>query len=97
MILIPFENFYKYLGVEISDDCKYSLVKKSVKKARRAISVIKQLLRAKGNVSPKLDKILFESKTEPILTYGSVIWAVENSTNNVVTHDITRYLDIRTP
>ena len=25
--IIPFENFYKYLGVEISDDCKYSLVK----------------------------------------------------------------------
>ena len=26
--IIPFDKFYKYLGVEIFDDCKYSLVKK---------------------------------------------------------------------
>ena len=93
--IIPFEDFYKYLGVEISDDCKYFLVKKErVKKAGRAINVIKQLLRTTGNVSPKLGEILFESKIEPILTYGSIIWAVENSTNNVVMHDIAPYLDI---
>ena len=30
--IIPFENFYKYLGVEISDNCKYSLLKKDVLK-----------------------------------------------------------------
>ena len=67
--------------------------KERVKKAGRAISVIKQLLRTTGNVSPKLGKVLFESKIEPILTYRSVIWAVENSTNNVVMHDIALFLD----
>ena len=43
----------------------------------------------------KLGKISFESKTEPIRTYGSIIWAVENSINNVVMHDIAPYLDIQ--
>ena len=69
--------------------------KERVKKAGRAISVIKQLLRTTGNVSPKLGKILFESKIEPKLTYGSEIWAVENRTNNVVRHDIAPYLDTK--
>ena len=50
-------------------------------------------MRTTGNVSPKLGKIIFESKTEPVLTHESVIWAVENSTNNVVMHDIAPYLD----
>ena len=68
--------------------------KEHVKKAGRAINAIKQLLRTTGNVSPKLGEILFESKIEPVLTYGSIIWAVENSTNNVVMHDIALYLDI---
>ena len=48
-----------------------------------------------GNVSPKLGKILFESKIEPILTYGSIIWAVEDSTNNIVMHDIAPYLEAK--
>ena len=90
--IIPFENFCP--GVEISDDCKYSLVKKEhVKKVGKAINVMKQLMRTTGNVSPKLNKILFESKIEPIPIYGSVIWTVENSTNNIVMHDIAPYLD----
>ena len=66
--------------------------KERVKKAGRAIRVIKQLLRATGNVSPKLGKIHFQSKIEPILTHGSVIWTAKQQ-NNIVMHAIAPYLD----
>ena len=46
--------------------------------------MIKKLLSTTGNVSVKLAKTLFESKVEPILTYGSIIWAIEKSTNTVL-------------
>ena len=83
--IIQFESFYKYLGVEINDNSQFSLVKiERVKKARKAIGMIKKLLSTTGNVSVKLAKKLFESKIEPILTYGSIIWAIEKSTNTVL-------------
>ena len=78
--IIKFENFYKYLGVEINDNSEFTLVKKQrVIKARKAIIMLKQLLSTTGNVSVKLAKALFESKIEPILTYGSIVWATEKS------------------
>ena len=55
-----------------------------VKKARKAIGMIKKLLSIIGNVSVKLAKKLFKSKIEPILTYGCIIWATEKSTNTVL-------------
>ena len=42
--------------------------------------MIKKLLSNTVNVSVKLAKKLYESKIEPILTYGSIIWATEKST-----------------
>ena len=45
--------------------------------------MIKQVLSTSGNVSIKLAKKLFESKIEHILTYGSIIWGKEKSTNTV--------------
>ena len=78
--IIKFENFYKYLGVEINDNSEFTLVKKQrVIKARKAIIMLKQLLSTTGNVSVKLAKALFESKIEPILMYGSIVWATEKS------------------
>ena len=83
--IIQFESFYKYLGIEINDNSQFSLVKiERVKKARKAIGMIKKLLSTTGNVSVKLAKKLFESKIEPLLTYGSIIWAIEKSTNTVL-------------
>ena len=76
------KNFYKYLGVGINDNSQFSLVKiERVKKARKAIGMIKKLLSTTNNVSVKLAIKLFESKIEPILTYVSIIWATEKSTN----------------
>ena len=46
--------------------------------------MIKKLLSTTGNVSVKLAKKLFKSKIEPILTYGSIIWTIEKSTNTVL-------------
>ena len=78
--IIKFENFYKYLGVEINDNSEFTLVKKQrIIKARKAIIMLKQLLSTTGNVSVKLAKALFESKIEPILMYGSIVWATEKS------------------
>ena len=48
---------------------------------RKAVGMIKKLLSTTGNVSVKLATKLFESKIEPILTYGSIIWATEKSAN----------------
>ena len=77
---IPFETFYKYLGVEIANNCEFNIVKKERNiKARKAIFSIRQALATSGNVSVKLAMKLFDSKIEPILTYGSVIWGIENS------------------
>ena len=79
--ILQFENFYKYLGVEIMDNCAFTMVKSErVIKAKKAFNMLRPLLSTTGNVSVKLAKILFESKIEPILTYGSIIWASENNT-----------------
>ena len=82
---IPFEAFYKYLGVEISDKCKFDMVKKErTIKARNAIFVIRQALITSGDVSVLLAMKLFNSKIEPILTYGSVIWGIERNNNSII-------------
>ena len=46
--------------------------------------MIKRLLSTTGNVSVKLAEQLFESKIEPILTYDSIIWAIEKGTITVL-------------
>ena len=82
---IPFETFYKYLGVEIANNCEFNIAKKERNiKARKTIFSIRQALATSGNVSVKLAMKLFDSKIEPILTYGSIIWRIENSNNTVI-------------
>ena len=67
--IIQFENVYKYLGIEINDNLQFALVKiEGVKKATKAIGMIKKLLSTTGNVPVKLAEQLFESKIAPILT-----------------------------
>ena len=67
------------------DNCAFNIGKSErVIKAKEAFNVLRPLLSTTGNVSVKLAKILFESKIEPILTYGSIIWASENNTNTVL-------------
>ena len=64
-------------------------------KAKKAFNMLRPLLSTTGNVSVKLAKILFESKIEPILTYGSIIWASENNTNTVLIRELhKKYLTI---
>ena len=55
-------------------------------KARQAIFTIRQALTTSGNVSVNLAMKLFDSKIEPILTYGSIILGTESS-NNLITTD----------
>ena len=87
--IIQFKDYYKYLGVEISDNCEFSKVKKErCAKARSALFMIKQVLSTSGNVSIKLVKKLFESRIEPISTYGSITWGVERSTNTVTLNSL---------
>ena len=94
--ILQFENFYKYLGVEIMNNCAFTMVKRErVIKAKKAFNMLRPLLSTTGNVSVKLTKILFESKIEPILTYGSIIWASENNTNTVLIRGLhKKYLTI---
>ena len=66
-----------------------------VMKAKKAFNMLRPLLSTTGNVSVKLAKILFESKIEPILTYGSIIWASENNTSTVLIRGLhKKYLTI---
>ena len=53
-------------------------------KARKAIFLIRQALATLGNISVELAMKLFDSKIEPILTYGSIIWGIENSNNTII-------------
>ena len=53
-------------------------------KAKKAFNMLRPLLSTTGNISVKLAKILFESKVELILTYGSIIWASENNIDTVL-------------
>ena len=83
--IIPYESFYKYLGVEISDNCEFRLAKEErVLKAKKAIFTIRQALTTSGNVSVNLAMKLFDSKIEPILKYGSIIWGIESSNNLII-------------
>ena len=36
----------------------------------------------------KLAMSLFDSKIEPILTYGSIMWGIENCNNSVIIKDL---------
>ena len=45
---------------------------------------MRQALATSGNVSVKLAMKLLDSKIEPILTYGSIIWGTENSKNTII-------------
>ena len=55
-----------------------------VTKARNAIFSIRKALTASGNVSVKLSMSLFDSKIEPILTYGRIIWGIESNINSII-------------
>ena len=82
---IPSETLYKYLGVEIANNCGFNIVKKERNiKTRKEIFSIIQALATSGNVSIKLAMKLFDSKIEPMLTYGSIIWEIENSNNTII-------------
>ena len=58
---IPFETFYKSLGVEIANNCEFNIVKEERNiKARKAIFSVRQALATSGNVSVKLAMKLFD-------------------------------------
>ena len=149
---IPFEDFYKNLGVEKTNNCEYRLVKgQRVFKAKKAIFSLKKIFSTTGNVSVDLaierlrneniDKTktqmkqsfnqysenerkiwlqnilnqfnhvslscfrshfvislmkLFSTKIEPILTYGSIIWGIESSNNDILIEGIDENDNINT-
>ena len=73
--LIPYEKFYKYLHVEITNNCEFKMVREQrVTKARNAIFTIRKALATSGNVSVKLAMSLLDSKIKSVLTYGSIVW-----------------------
>ena len=87
-----FETFYKYLGLEISNKCESNIVKKqSTVKARGAIFAIRQAIVIFGNVSVPLAMKLFNSKIEPILTYGSVNSGIERNNNSIVREGLKEF------
>ena len=82
---IPFEDFFKHLGVEITNNCEYRLIKEQrVFKARKAIFSLRKVLSTAGNFSVDLAMKLFSTKIESILTYGSIIWGIESTNNNIL-------------
>ena len=77
IIYVP---FFKYVGVEFSQNCEFKKVKSErLTKARNAIFSLRRILGTNGNVSPKLALSLFDYKILPALTYGSIIWSIEHS------------------
>ena len=82
---IKYVPFFKYFGVEFSQNCKFKKVKSErLTKARNAIFSLRRILCTNGNVSPKLALSLFDSKILPMLTYGSIIWNVDTACNTII-------------
>ena len=82
---INYVPYFKYLGVEFSQNCEFKKVKQErIIKARNAIFSIKRILCTNRCVSPKLSLSLFDSKILPILTYGCVIWNVRTQNNVII-------------
>ena len=83
--LIRHEKFYKYLGVEITNNCEFKMVREQgVTKARNAIFSIRKALATSGNVSVKLALSLFDSKIEPVFPYGSIISGIESNISSII-------------
>ncbi len=71
---------YKYLGMIISRNGNVQkMAEDREKKAKRATFAIKQALSTSANVSVKLALSLYEKQIEPILLYGSPLWAIPSS------------------
>ena len=47
-------------------------------------SPIRQVLSTSENVSIKLAMSIFDTKIEPIITYGSVIWEIESNNDSII-------------
>ena len=60
-----------------------------VKSAKKALIVIKQALSTSGNISVPLAIKPFETKIEPILTYGSIISGIENNSDSIEINNVT--------
>ena len=72
--VINYVSYFKYLGVEFSQNCEFKKVKQErIIKARNAIFSIRRIFCTNGCVSPKLSQSLFDLKILPILIYGCVI------------------------
>ena len=68
-------NKYKYLGLIISNNGKMqNMIEDRVKKANRAIFLVRRALSTGTNISVDLAMTLFDKSIDPILTYGCPIW-----------------------
>ena len=66
---------YKYLGLVVSNNGKlHNMIGDRVKKAKRAIFLVRKALSTGTNVSTDLAMTIFDKRIDPILTYGCPIW-----------------------
>jgi hypothetical protein len=78
--VMPVVNCYKYLGIYFSTKLSFSAACNDLaSKAKRALLLIMQRLRALNNVSAKLFLKLFDAQVQSIVQYGSEIWGLDKA------------------
>jgi hypothetical protein len=78
--VMPVVNAYKYLGVYFSTRLSFVAACRDIgSKAKRALFLIIQRLRAFNNTSLQVFLKLFDSQIQPITQYGAEIWGLDDA------------------
>ena len=73
---------FTYLGIYSQSNGKFkTAINSRIAKANRALFIYKQALKTTGNVNTRLTMSIVDKQILPILTYGSPIWRIPDTTN----------------
>ena len=90
-------NAYKYLGMTfITKPCIDFVLSDVCKKGKNGVMEIQKAMRSLNSSDPMIFWKLFDSQTEPMLTYAAEAWGLENVGQNekVQTVAMKRFLSV---
>ena len=90
-------NSYKYLGMTFTTKLSINTILSEVcRKGKKGVMEIQKSMRKLNTIDPNLFWKLFDTQIEPILTYSSEVWGLENvdQIEKVHTFAIKRFLNV---
>ena len=90
-------NAYKYLGMTfITKPCIDFVLSDVCKKGKNGVMEIQKAMRSLNSSDPMIFWKLFDSQTEPMLTYAAEVWGLENvgQIEKVQTFAMKRFLSL---